>query len=96
MSVVTRFVPSALLDRLEPVLARLNGPAALIPRPLKWAFIALLLCECPSRRVARDHELTLLLRWSTYSQRRRLARGLACPDHVPLREQAPEHLLAVS
>lgn len=43
MSVVTRFVPSALLDRLEPVLARLNGPAALIPRPLKWAFIALLL-----------------------------------------------------
>jgi hypothetical protein len=42
MSLVARLVPSSLVDRLEPLLARL--PSGL-PRPLKWAFIALLICE---------------------------------------------------
>lgn len=40
MSLVARLLPSSLVDRLEPLLARL--PVGL-PRPLKWAFIALLL-----------------------------------------------------
>ncbi|GAA5957012.1 hypothetical protein JCM8115_003931 [Rhodotorula mucilaginosa] len=40
MSLVARLVPSSLVDRLEPLLARL--PSGL-PRPLKWAFIALLI-----------------------------------------------------